>query len=95
MTATKMAPLDRIYALELIDGEKAKDSTGMVDTRLFKGGNRLHIKRDPESNFWTFSYDLGILPQDLQCKFTNARLATAHAEQYFKSRNLQLKEVDA
>lgn len=93
-TPTKMAKNDRVFVLDLIDGTLPKSSTGITDSRLFQGGNKLHIHKDPESNFWSFSYDEGIVPEKLRCAFTNATLAIRHAEIYYKDRNLTLKEVD-
>jgi hypothetical protein len=92
---TLMAKNDRIFELEIIDNTQPKSSTGMTDTRLFKGGNKLHIKKDSETNFWSFFYDEGVTPQPLQCNFTNFTTALRHAEVYYKTRNLKIKEIDA
>lgn len=93
--ATIMAKIDRIFELEIIDGEKPQSSTGMTDSRLFKGGNKLHIKKDEATNFWSFFYDDGHIPTPLHCHFTSFSVALKHAEVYYNSRNLKLKEVDA
>lgn len=94
-TPTKMALTSYKFELEVIDGEAAKSSTGMVDSRLFKGGNFLYIKKDIETNFWFYEYEQGILPYNLQQRFTNFSLAKKHADLYYAQRNLKLKEVDA
>ena len=90
---TKMRAKDRIFILGVIDDKKPKNSTGMVDTRLFTGENRLHAKMDPETCFWYFQYDAGILPQPLKTKFTSFPSLKRHAQEYFKNRNIEIKEV--
>lgn len=95
MNTIKMASTDRIFSLSLIDDKLPKNSIGMVDPRLFSGENKLHIKKDPETNFWSFSYERGIPPRELQCVFTSATAAIRHAELYYRTRNLSLKEIDA
>lgn len=89
-----MAKTDRSFKLKIVDNELPLASTGMVDTRLFKGGNIFHIKKDPETNFWTFAYDDGIIPQPLRCNFTNFTMAKKHADLYYNGRNLNLEEID-
>ena len=90
-----MLKTDRLYRLEIIDGTQPKSVTGMVDPRLFAGGNKLHIKKDLETNFWSFAYDEGLPPRDLRCAFTSLPAAIRHAEQYYNTRNLRIKEIDA
>ena len=91
---TLMASNDRTFELEIIDGTKPKAATGMTDTRLFNGGNRLHIKKDDATNFWSFRYDQGIPPGALSCVFTGFNAAKKHADVYYQTRNLRLKEID-
>src|SRR6266853_529038 len=67
---TKMRARDRIFKLGVIDDKLPKNSTGMVDTRLFTGENNLHAKMDPETCFWSLQYDSGALPQPLENNFT-------------------------
>lgn len=88
----KMASKDRIFTLKIIDNKKPKTSLGMVDTRLFTGENRLHVKKD-ETSFWYFEYDSGAVPEPLKHKFTGYRAAVKHAETYFKTRNITIEEV--
>jgi hypothetical protein len=89
-----MAKTDRIFQLEIVDGQLPKSSIGMTDSRLFKGGNKLHIMKDEETNFWYFVYDEGTIPSDLRCRFTNFKMALKQAEVHYKARNLSLKELD-
>lgn len=92
--SNKMASSDRIFKLEIIDGKKPRDSIGMLDPRLFTGENKLHIKKDKETNFWFFAYDLGAVPGALKHKFTGFNAAVKHAEMYFKTRNVTINEIE-
>lgn len=93
-TPTQLAKTDRTFELELIDGELPKTATGITDARLYKGGNKLHIQKNPENNFWFFTYEQGLVPEKLRCNFTNFQRAFQFAEVYYKDRNLTLKEID-
>jgi len=85
---------DRILSLSVIDGEKAKSSTGLVDTRLFTGAQKLHLKMDPQSCLWTFQYDSnGLLPAGLQGSFTGFKAGIKFAREYFQKRNIQITEI--
>lgn len=85
---------NRYLALELIDGEKPKDSTGMVDPRLFKdGGNKLVASMNTESCLWTMRYEKGAIPPALQGSFTGFGALKKHADAYFFQRNLKVTEV--
>lgn len=90
---TKMKATDRILKLKVMEGEKAKNSTGMVDSRLFSGDNRLHVVKEPDTNFWYFKQDSGNTPPALKQKFTSFQYAKEHAVNYFKTRNVEVTEV--
>lgn len=93
---SKMRSPDRILVLEPIDGLKAKSSTGLIDPRLFKEGedaNKLHLVMDMETCLWSFKYEKGMIPPALNGKFTGAKAAKKHAEDYFAKRNIRIKEV--
>ncbi len=90
---TKMRARDRIFKLGVIDDKLPKNSTGMVDTRLFTGENNLHAKMDPETCFWSLQYDAGALPQPLKVNFTTFPALKRHVEDYFKTRNIEIKEI--
>ena len=90
---SKMRSADRILELEVIDGMAPKSNTGMVDTSLFTGTNKLHAKMDPATTLWSFQYERGILPEPLKAKFTSFKILRKYAEDYFKKRNIQIKEV--
>lgn len=84
---------DRIAILRPIAGTKSVSSTGLVDPRLFKGENRLHIVKEEQTNMWFFRYDQGATPEPLKQKFTSFKMALAHATEYYKSRNVEIVEV--
>lgn len=85
---------NRGIELTVVDGKKPKSSTGLVDPKLFSGEPNLFIKRDPRTMFWYFKYDSGFLPEALRdTAFTSFDKAKAHAEKYFKSRNLTITKV--
>lgn len=93
-TATNVRSNDRVLALEVIDGMKAKSSTGLLDTRLFTGEQQLHLKMDPQTCFWSFQYsNNGVIPEPLRCKFTGFKAAMKYAEDYFKRRNIKITEI--
>lgn len=88
-----MRSSDRILILEVIDGKAAKGSTGLVDTKLFTGGNRLHAIMNPETTLWYLQYDSGILPPALKQQFTGFKVLLKYVTEYFLKRNIQIKEV--
>jgi hypothetical protein len=90
---SKMRSPDRILVLEHIPGLSPKKNTGLVDTSLFTGTNQLHAKMDPETTFWSFQYERGVLPEPLKQKFTSFKVLMKHADEYFKKRNIQIKEI--
>lgn len=89
----KMKATDRILVLKIIDGTKPKTTTGLIDPDLFKGNNRLHVVKEPDTNFWYFKQDKGILAPALRQKFTTFLYAKEYATNYFKTRNIEVKEV--
>ena len=82
---------DRILVLKVKDGEKPKSSTGLVDTRLFTGENKLHLKRN--RTLWEFKYDQGGVPPQLKDRFTKFDIALQHAKKYFETRNIEIEKV--
>lgn len=85
---------DRVLSLEVIDGLAPKGSTGLLDTRLFTGEQKLVLKMDPQTCLWHFQYsNNGILPEALKGRYTGFRPAIKFAENYFKSRNVRIKEI--
>lgn len=85
--------VDRVLVLEPIDGKSPLSSTGMVDPRLFTGENKLHAIKDEQTALWHFKYDMGVLPPQLKQEFTGFPKLKTFADNYFKKRNIQIKEV--
>jgi hypothetical protein len=89
----KISATDRVLVLEVMEGERALSSTGLVDTRLFTGENKLHAVLDHSSMLWHLKYDDGIVPQPLKQQFTGFGALYKFCEDYFKKRNIKIKEV--
>lgn len=89
----KMHSNDRILVLEVLEGKTAKDVTGMIDTRLFKGGNNLHAVMDERTNLWSLRYEAGLVPEPLRQQFTTFNKLLDFCKKYFLTRNLIIKEV--
>lgn len=90
----KLRSPDRILIIEEIPGEQTKDSKGLVESRIFKGGNRLHAIRDPQYDMWYMRYDAGILPQPLQQRFTTFSKLFEFVTGYFQRRGLKISRVE-
>lgn len=84
---------DRIFKLEQIDDKAPESSTGLVDRRLFKGGNRLHAVVDTEHCLWSLKYDDGLIPEALRQRFTTFGRLHKFAEEYFAKRNIKITEI--
>ena len=84
---------DRILELSVIDGKKPLSSSGLIDPRLFNGDQKLHAVMDPQTSLWSFKYSEGILPQPLKGTFTGFTALRKFAEDYFKKRNIEIKEI--
>ncbi len=84
---------DRILVLKIIDGEKAKTSTGLMDKKLFTGENKLHLVQDQRNCLWYFKYESGGLPPPLKQKFTTFPIAMDYVTKYLKGRNIEIAEV--
>lgn len=83
---------DRVLVLAPINGKFVKNS-GLTDPTLFTGENKVHVVKEPETNFWYFKYERGGVPEPLKCKFTGFKLALRHATDYYAKRNIEIKEV--
>lgn len=89
----KLASNDRILVLEAMPGKNARNVAGRVNTTLFTGTNKLHAIRDPQVSLWYFKYDDGVLPESLKCQFTSFPKLLTYARDYYKKRDIQIKEV--
>lgn len=83
---------DRILVLKPIDG-RATNSAGMVDTRLFKGDNQLHIIMDQRSRLWKLKFDSGVVPPQLKTSYTTFKDAFTATKRYYEKRNVEITEV--
>jgi hypothetical protein len=85
---------DRVLSLEVVDGKSAKTTTGLLDSRLFDGRQKLHLKMDIASNLWNFQYESnGLLPEGLRGRFTSFNKGLEHAQLYFAKRNVRVTEI--
>jgi hypothetical protein len=85
---------DRILVLKPLEGKSTLSSTGLVDRRLFTGEiNNLHAVMDKQTSLWTLKYERGEVPNAFKQKFTSFSRLFSFAEDYFKKRNLEIKEI--
>lgn len=89
----KMRKIDRIIKLEPQEGVSTKNAQGLVDNRLWKGGNNLHAIQTPDTNLWYCKYEAGSLPEPLRQKFTSFKKLYEFVERYFAKRNIKITEV--
>ncbi len=90
---SKMASPDRVLVLITKDGKIPKNTQGSFDPRMLTGENKVHVLKEPQTNFWYFKYEQGGVPEPLKCKFTGFKQALKHAEEYYSRRNIEIKEV--
>ena len=79
--------------LGVVDGKAPKSSTGLLDRGLFDGSNRLLVSCDPQTRLWTMKYASGGIPTPLKQAFTSFSKLKKHAEDYFRSRNVEIKKI--
>lgn len=84
---------DRTLVLEQIPGKGTVNSQGLVDSRLFKGGNTLHAIKT-NNNMWALKYAAGGLPEPLKQTFTNFDTLFNFTSNYFEKRGLKIVRVD-
>ncbi len=76
-----------------IDGEKVVTSKGMVDPRLWQGGNELYAEMDNANCMWRLRYKHGMLPPQIQGVYTNFDKAFKAATKYYSTRGLQVSRA--
>jgi hypothetical protein len=81
---------DRILVLEK---EDPKMSAGILDPAVFEGKNNLHLRQDLVTGLWEFKYERGAVPPPLRNPWTSPKFALAHAESYFKTKKIKIKEI--
>lgn len=89
----KIRKLDRILVLGTMDGKIPKNNLGVVDPSLFTGENKLHAILDRQTMLWHLKYESGVLPMPLKQNFTSFKMLMKFVEDYFKKRNIIIKEV--
>lgn len=89
---SKMRLPDRVLVIQPIEG-KPLATNGIMDKRLFTGENKLHAVMDSQTSLWKLKYDMGGVPSALTGVFTSFAAAKKHAQDYFKSRNVEIVEV--
>lgn len=90
----KMKSDDRILILEPMEGRDPRDTRGLIDKRLFQGGNRLHAHKHPETGLWCFKYEIGGVPEALKQQFTSFNMLMKYATGYFETRNIKVTKVE-
>lgn len=93
LVAQRNSSTDRILVLEVMDGQKAKSSTGMTDPGLFSGENKLHAIKDSQTCLWYLKYERGVLPPAFKQQFTGFKALLKFVEDYYRKRNIIVKEV--
>lgn len=82
---------DIVLSLKWMTNKSPLSSSGLIDKRLFTGGNRLHAIRGTD-NLWYLQYDSGALEEPLKQKFTNFPILMAHVKKHFHKRNIEVTE---
>lgn len=91
-TELKMHSPERELVIRPMAGKKPDATTGLVDTRIFKGENSIKAIMG-EDGLWTMKYQHGILPEPLKCAFTSLSRLLTHTRTYLGKRNLEIVEV--
>lgn len=89
----KLRSEDRVFILAPIEGKNTITNSGLVDNRLFTGTNKLHAIMDPQTLMWSLKFEKGIVPAPLKQKFTKFSLLEKFVRDYFKARNIEVKEI--
>lgn len=89
----KIRKSERILVLKPKEGAQVLSSTGLIDNRLFTGGNSLKAVMDPTNCFWELKYEKGGRPEELKRKFTSFPKLLDFARAYFGKRGLDIVEI--
>lgn len=86
---------DIVFKLKPREGLQLNTS-GIVDRRLFLGGNSLHAKMNKQTCLWRCEYEMGELPPQLKGQFTSFNKIYDAIRVYFDKRNIDIIEtIDA
>lgn len=89
----KQRSTDRELVIKPIEGKNTTATSGLVDNRLWKGGNRVRAVKDSTNNLWFVKYDAGAPPPVLQQKFTSFDRLMQTVKDYFNKRNIEIVDV--
>ena len=89
----KLKKDDRILEIGIKDGEKPLSSIGLVDKRLFQGGNKLHAYYVPQFGQWKLRYEVGAIPPALDASWTSFEGLLYEVKRYLATRNLEVTQV--
>lgn len=89
---TKNYDSKRPLAFKIKDGTKPLDGSGMVDSRLFSGGNTMFAEMDKQTTLWTVRYEHGAVPIPLQQQFTSFTRLLGYVRDYFARRNVEVTD---
>lgn len=89
----KLRKADRVIIVKPIDGKKALSTSGLVDTRLFTGDNKLHAVRDGQNMLWSLKMEAGGLAEPLRQRFKTFDSLLEFVRTYFRKRNIEITEV--
>lgn len=84
---------DRILVLKLQKDSVPLSSLGLMDKRLWTGGNRVHAVMNQTDCLWKIKYDAGSPPQPLRQRFVSFDSLMRTVKDYFNKRNLDIVEV--
>jgi len=90
---TKMHSSDRILVLRPIEGKTPVSVSGLLDSRLFTGENKLHALMDTQTSLWSLKYEQGGLPEPLKQRFTSIKKLMDFVTAYFNKRNVEIAEI--
>lgn len=66
---------------------------GLLDTRVFEGGNNIYAYKDPVTKMWSLRYANGIIPPGLQGRYTSFDELLNSASVYFNKKNIEIIDV--
>jgi hypothetical protein len=84
---------ERPFEIKPIEGIQVTTSKGLVDDRLWKGGNQLYAKMNPSNCMWTLKYRAGAVPPSLKQTYTSFSKAYTAAKEYYLKRGLEVIEI--
>lgn len=91
---SKMHSNERGLVLKTVEGKYTKNNSGLTDSRLFTGDNKLLAIFDPNIRLWYLRYEVGLIPMALRQNFTSFNTLIKYVKAYFLKRNIEVKEVE-